>query len=200
MHPGINLWLSLLVFAGLSLFTGLVRAEPETTGPEVVVERLHRALEAISDTAVGERYGALEAPVLETHDLDYMLQLILRGQWDKFSPEQQEQLLARFRKLSVWDYVNHFGDLDEGQFKITGQRQLNDQRAKINAQLDTPKRLVEFIYTLNRNDEGWRIVSILADGVSELALRRSEYLRHYNAEGFEGLMQALEQEAGGSDS
>lgn len=196
MRPGIHVGLSLLVFAGLTFYTGLVRAEPETARPEMVVERLHRALETISDTVAGERYRTLETPVLETHDLDYMLQLILRGPWDKFSPEQQEQLLARFRQLSVWDYVNHFGDLDEGQFKITDQRQLNKQRAKINAQLDTPKRLVTFVYTLNRNDEGWRIVSVLADGVSELALRRSEYLRHYNAEGFKGLIQALEQEAG----
>jgi len=196
MRPGINLWLSLLVFAGLNFSAGPVRAESEMTGPDAVVARLHRALETISDTAAGERHESLEAPVLETHDLDYMLQLILRGQWDKFSPEQQKQLLARFRKVSVRDYVNHF----EGRFTITGQRPLNDQRVKINAQLDTSKRQVEFIYTLNRNDEGWRIVSILADGVSELALRRSEYLRHYNAEGFEGLMRALEQEAGGKGS
>ena len=190
-------WLILLFFAGA---TSAARAEPKSQlqpqDPQAAVERLHRALEAVSDTAAGERYQVLKAPVLETHDLDYMLQLILRGQWDKFTPEQQEQLLARFRELSVRDYVNHFGDMHEGRFTITDQRPLNDQRARVNAQLDTPKRLVEFVYTLNRDQEGWRIVSVLADGVSELALRRSEYLRHYNAEGFEGLMHALEHEAG----
>mgnify|MGYP005843274271 CR=1 FL=1 len=199
MYPGMNR-LCLGFFAGLALCAGIAQAELDTADPEAVVERLHRALEAISDTALGERYQTLEAPVLETHDLDYMLQLILRGQWDGFSPEQQEQLLARFRALSVQDYANHFGDLDEGQFKITGQRQLGDQRAKVSAQLDTPKRQIEFIYTLNRNQKGWRIVSILADGVSELALRRSEYLRHYNAEGFEGLMHALDEQTRKSDS
>jgi len=200
MPLGIKNSPSLLVVAAFGFFATLASAEPETAGPQATVERLHRALEAVSETAAEERYRTLEAPVLKTHDLDYMLQLILRGQWEEFSPEQQEQLLARFRELSIWDYANHFGDLEEGQFTITEQRQLNDQRARVSAQLDTPKRLVEFVYTLNRDEEGWRIVSVLADGVSELALRRSEYLRHYNAEGFQGLIRALEEEARKRDS
>jgi len=206
MRPGTNLsiscasisWLGVLFCAAFIFFSQLARAEPETAGPEAVVKRLHQALETVSDKAVEERYQALETPVLETHNLDYMLRLILRGQWEGFSPKQQEQLLARFRQLSIWDYVNHFGDLEDGRFTITDQRQLSDQRARVKAQLDTPKRLVEFVYTLDRNQESWRIVSILADGVSELALRRSKYLRHYNTEGFEGLMRVLEQEAGGN--
>jgi len=177
----------------------------DSAGPEATVERLHRALEAVSEEPADERYNALEGVVLETHNLDRMIQLILSGQWSDFSAEQQKQVMARFRTLSVRDYVSHFEDLDEGQFAITDQRQVSEQRAQVTAQLTTPKREVAFAYTLSRDgnsgdEDHWRIVSIQADGVSELALRRSEYLRRYNADGFQGLLQALEQEAGESGS
>ena len=41
---------------------------------------------------------------------------------------------------------------------------------------------------------GWRIINIVADGVSDLALKRAEYQRVFASGGIDGLVAELEQQ------
>jgi len=47
---------------------------------------------------------------------------------------------------------------------------------------------------LHYSDAGWRIINIVVDGVSDLALKRSAYQRTFLASGFTGLLDSLDDE------
>ena len=49
-------------------------------------------------------------------------------------------------------------------------------------------------YLLQNNSDSWRIINIVADGVSDLALKRAEYQRVFASGGIEGLIAELEQQ------
>jgi phospholipid transport system substrate-binding protein len=41
---------------------------------------------------------------------------------------------------------------------------------------------------MKKKDEGWQIINIIADGVSDLALKRSEYTSILSRDGFDVLI------------
>ena len=47
-------------------------------------------------------------------------------------------------------------------------------------------------YLLQQRDRGWQIINIVADGVSDLALKRAEYQRVFASGGIAGLIAELE--------
>ena len=51
---------------------------------------------------------------------------------------------------------------------------------------------VRLDYVVQPAQDGWRIANVVANGVSELALRRAEYDAVMAAEGFEALIGRLE--------
>ncbi len=55
--------------------------------------------------------------------------------------------------------------------------------------------LVTFEYVLQDTLDQWRIVTILVDGVSDLALQRAELTKIYSDKGFQGVMEHLEAKA-----
>jgi phospholipid transport system substrate-binding protein len=52
---------------------------------------------------------------------------------------------------------------------------------------------VRFDYVLRQTKDGWRIVNVLADGVSDLALKRVEYRAILQRDGFQGLIDMLKE-------
>jgi phospholipid transport system substrate-binding protein len=60
------------------------------------------------------------------------------------------------------------------------------------ARADQPDVSLE--YLLQQGDAGWRIINVIADGVSDLALKRAEYQRLFAAGGIEGLIEELERQ------
>ena len=53
---------------------------------------------------------------------------------------------------------------------------------------------VSFEYLLQQDGASWKIINIVADGVSDLALKRAEYQRVFTSGGVEGLIAELEQQ------
>ena len=49
-------------------------------------------------------------------------------------------------------------------------------------------------YLLQEGPDGWRIINIVADGVSDLALKRAEYQRVFSSGGIEALIAELEEQ------
>ena len=52
---------------------------------------------------------------------------------------------------------------------------------------------VNFDYVLHPTEAGWRIVNILFDGVSDLAIKRGEYRAVMQRDGFPALIELLKE-------
>lgn len=122
-------------------------------------------------------------------DLPYLAQRVLRRQWKDLSEEQRTSFIATFRELVLVTYAGQFAKFGGESFETLSTRDLADGSRLVNAKL-TPGRgaPVNFDYVLRDSNGSWRIVNVVADGVSDLAIRASQYDKIYKASGYDGLI------------
>ena len=126
--------------------------------------------------------------------MPYIAQFALRRQWSEFAEADRERFVAAFQRLSVMTYAARFAKVGPESFRpISAGAADSAGRVQVStaiARADQPDVVLE--YLLQQGDEGWRIVNIVADGVSDLALKRAEYQRLFTSGGLEGLLAELE--------
>ena len=182
---------------GLMLMLALTfSVEAQDSEPRQVVNKLQEALiKAMREGAklgYQGRYDLLAPVINQTHDLDFIARTTLGANWTQLSPEQQRTFTDVFRELSIATYAGRFKEYDGERFELLEQQSMpRDQimvRSKLVQLRDDP---VRFDYILRKDKNDWRIVNILADGVSDLALKRVEYRAILQRDGFQKLVDML---------
>jgi len=168
-----------------------------TDTPEATVASLQRGLIAASEAhpgaSVGDRYRALEPLIEQTHNLPYIAEFALRKQWSSLAESDRQRFVAVFEKLSVMTYASRFKNVTPRTFKNGAPGVVEAGRAHVltaiarQAQPD-----VSLEYMLEQKDGAWRIINIIADGVSDLALKRAEYQRILTSGSIDDLIKELE--------
>lgn len=154
----------------------------DTPAPVDVVERLHAGLVELATgsdaTSLEQRIEQLRPLIASTHDLPYIAELTIRREWDSLSAEERARFVAAFERLSVATYASRFSDLQSDPFRTLEARAPEDGRARVAAAIEPPDaEPIPLDYVLHERDARWQIVNIVADGVSDLALKRAEYTR-----------------------
>lgn len=158
---------------------------------------------ALVDTArrlgkapVAERYRALEPAVVKTHDLPYIAEFALRRQWPMLTDAQRQRFVAAFQRLSVMTYAARFGNVAPDAFRPleAGMPDANGRVQVKTAIKREGQSDVSMEYLLQKDGDDWKIINIVADGVSDLALKRAEYQRLFASGGIEGLIAELERQ------
>jgi phospholipid transport system substrate-binding protein len=176
-------------------------AEIRTDSPVGAVTSLQQGLiEVARDRAADgteARYGQLEPLIVATHDLPYIAEFALRRQWTALAAEDRQRFIAAFQRLSVMTYAARFGNVAADAFRPieVGEPDANGRVQVTTAIKREGQPDVSLEYLLQQDGEGWRIINIVADGVSDLALKRAEYQRVFASGGIEGLIAELEQQA-----
>lgn len=189
----------LLVVAMLVMTTTGLQAElSKSDGAEQVVIILQDGL--IQAMQQGQKIGyrdrlKLLAPIIQqTHDLAAIIRSVLGTHWIKLDADQQQAITQVFQENSIATYADRFNQYDGEQFKIVEQAQLPRGRILIRSQLiRTDGNPVNFDYVMNKSSESWRIINIVVDGVSDLALKRAEYNAVLQKNGIAALIDMLEQ-------
>jgi phospholipid transport system substrate-binding protein len=169
-----------------------------TDTPEATIATLQHGLTALSQQSpratVDERYKALEPLILATHDLPYIAEFALRRQWPQLAEADRARFIAAFQRLSVMTYAARFVNVGPSTFRPIAAGAAPDAgRAQVTtgvARSNQPD--VSFEYLLQQGPGGWRIVNIVADGVSDLALKRAEYQRILASGTLDTLIKELE--------
>lgn len=150
--------------------------------PRGCIDALHSGLVALSleenVTELSERYEHLAPLIATTHDLPYIARFSVRRQWEDFSEETRERFVRSFITLSVMTYASRFVTLSQDTFRVLGVTETGSGRAQVQASIARDQRPdIPIDYLLRQDENGWRIVNVIADGVSDLALKRAEYQR-----------------------
>jgi len=176
-----------------------VRADEaiSTDSPEATVAALHRGLIAASQSSPGAsveaRYRTLEPLIEKTHDLRYIAEFALRKQWPMLSENDRQRFVAAFEKLSVMTYASRFKNVSANTFKSVGPATIESGRAHVLTAIARQGQPdVSLDYMLGQKDGAWRIINIIADGVSDLALKRAEYQRILGSGSIDDLIKELE--------
>ena len=135
------------------------------------------------------RYDKLYEPVLNSHDLTKIARIVVGKEWEKLSEAQQQKLADIFIRLSVASYAHNFKDYSGESFVFDSEEETARGGVVVHSTLTIPDdKPVKFDYMLKEKDNSWRIINIIANGVSDLALKRSEYTTILQREGFDALI------------
>ncbi len=157
-------------------------ADYAVDSPQATVDTLHKGLVELAaahpNATIDVRYAALVPLVEATHDLPYIAEFALRRQWPMLSETDRNRFVDAFERLSVMTYASRFANVGPGTFKLTGKPMPQGERAQVDAAIvRKDAEDVSLDYLLQHEGAGWKIINIVADGVSDLALKRAEYQR-----------------------
>ncbi|MEM7541285.1 MAG: ABC transporter substrate-binding protein [Pseudomonadota bacterium] len=190
--------LSLLLAAGVALAQS---ETPEEASPAAVVERLHAALiEAMSGA---ERLGfdgrvALLEPVLsDSFDFETIARIVTGAAWKEASEEQKDQFLRTFAALSTSTYASNFDSFAGQHFETVSSTEARRGQIVKTHLVASDGTKIPFNYMLRKSDSGWRIVNVIAQGISDLSLKRAEYAAVIKSSGFGTLLSLLDEKVRG---
>ena len=190
---------------GALIITVLVAApmhvKAQALSPTELVETFHSALLAVMKNAktlgYQGRYEALSSPITGAFHLRLMTQISSGSHWRKAQEDQKLALVEAFSKISIGTYAARFNGYSDQSFKT-----INSKAGPQNTQLVFTRLLnpsgndVDLTYVTKQVQGDWRIIDVLLDtGISELAVRRSEYRLILKRSGIDGLITELNQKA-----
>ena len=165
-------------------------------GPRQVIEQLDDALLAAMKEAkklgYAGRYRSL-APVVErVYDFPGIAALALGSHWIKLSPAQQREFIATLRDYTIATYAARFDGYAGERFAIQSVQPLQPGRVVVSSTLTEADGKVHSLdYLLQPVGVEWRVVNVVADGVSDLALKQAEFTHLLELKGFPGLIAGL---------
>ena len=192
-----NFFRLLFLTALITVFPMMVfSAEPAP--PTQVVENLHASLLGVMKEAkkIGYqgRYKQLAPVIKETFYLPFIARIVVGRYWRTFDDEQKAKFLEIFEKLSIATYAHRFDGYSGEQFRLVSEKESRRGRIIVNTLLIKPDgEKIELDYTLKRHKHRWRVINVTANGVSDLSLKRSDYTTFLKRNGFEALINKLDE-------
>jgi len=161
-----------------------------------VVEKLHSTLLAVMKDGdkIGYqgRYEQLAPVIKSSFDMPFISRTVLGKYWETFNSEQRSRFVEAFTQLSIATYAGNFDRYSGEHFKIIPEKEVDGGRILVQSQLiKSDGGQVQLDYLLHRTGSQWRIVNIIAEGVSDLALKRADYSAFLKNKGFEALLKKL---------
>lgn len=186
----------IVLAAYLCLMSGGVWAESTSENTESarqVVEEfqgiLIEAMKQGKELGFQGRYDMLEPAIKNSHDLPKIARIVVGREWQKLSEEQQEKLTKAFSQLSISAYAHNFKEFSGESFKPVSEEETARGGVIVHSLFEIPDdKDVKFDYMLKKKGDSWRIINIIANGVSDLALKRSEYTSVLMRQGFDALI------------
>ena len=153
-----------------------VVSDPAASQVQTLTASLLQSMQAGPAEPMTERYRRLEPVINRVIGLRLMTRLAVGPDWPKFSPEQQNALIAAFSRFTIATYAHNFRDFSGQKFEIDDVVSRGEDkivRTRIIPAHDTP---VNLLYRMREVDGVWKIIDVYSDGVSELTLRRDDFV------------------------
>ena len=157
-------------------------AQTGSSSPAMPIENFDSALLTVMkegrQTAFQQRYDILAPAIEQALDLPGILRISVGFAWSSMSAEQQQQLLAAFRKYTVATYLDNFDSYNGQKFVVqpnTRQLATGEQIVftEIIPRSGSPHKLDYVMHQLP--DGTWKAIDVLADGTSRVAVQRSDW-------------------------
>ena len=186
----------LLTLLILGLHIAIPYASAGNQGATGIVERFHSTLLAVMKDGekIGYqgRYGRLESVIKSSFDMPFISRTVLGKYWESLNNEQRSRFVEAFTRLSTATYAANFDSYSGEHFKMIPEKETDGGRILVQSTLiKSDGGQVQLDYLLHRTGNQWRIVNIIAEGVSDLALKRADYSAFMKSKGFEALLKKL---------
>ena len=197
-----DIWISrlrivIIIFFGLLVYpTWALSAEPSA-----VVDRFHEVLLSVMKTAgstsVTARYKELNPEMEKAFNLPFMIRITVGSSWNRASEQQKSELIEAFKRMSVGTYASRFNGYSGQIFKTLKVRTGPKGTRLVDTRIENPNDdSVTITYVMGKFGDKWKIIDVLLDrGISEMAVRVSEYRSILRSRGVRALARALSKKA-----
>jgi phospholipid transport system substrate-binding protein len=188
--------LQIIILALLVLLLLVPAVAPAADTAAKVVEVLHSELLIVMKQAkklgYAGRYQRLAPTVTASYDFPYISKVVVGRYWRSFTAEQKSQFIDIFSKLSIATYANRFDGYSGERFKTISEEELKRGHRLVKTVLIKANgEEIELDYILYQNNEQWRIINVIAEGVSDLSLKRADYTSYLKKYSFDALLEKL---------
>jgi phospholipid transport system substrate-binding protein len=151
-------------------------ADPAAMQVQTLTNSLLESMRAGSAVSMTERYRKLEPVIQQAFALPLVTRLAVGPDWAKFSSAEQKAVIAAFTRFTTANYAYNFRSFDGQKFQIDDNVVSRGEDKIVRTEIipvhDTP---VNLLYRMREVDGSWKILDVYSNGVSELALRRSDF-------------------------
>ena len=189
------------LFAVLLAATAVESARAEATTARQLVARFHGTLLDLMKNAVHlgvkGRYQKLAPEIEQTFHLKLMVRVSIGSYWKNADDGERDRLAEAFSQYSISTYASQFDSYSGQKFSIIGEKRGPQNTTLVSTRITNPGGDdVDLTYVTRQFKKKWRIVDVLLDtGISQLAVRRSEYRRILRSGGINSLIEALNTKA-----
>jgi phospholipid transport system substrate-binding protein len=139
------------------------------------------------------RFKKIDPTVRQSFMFEAVAQIALGTHWKKLEEAQKLEFMDKYRELSSATYASQFKEFEGEKFEFDNGQELKPGRVVLRYNLIAPKEKHGFEYHVSLFNGEWRVVNIVVDGISDLALRKAQYTSVIDREGFEALISKLTQ-------
>lgn len=184
--------------AGLFALCTVLPSAAQSSDSAAVVDKLHTALLDVMKNAdvlgyVGRRDRI--APVIEESlDLPFIARFSLGRYWSDLNAGQRNAMVDVFSRWTIANYASRFNAYSGEQFETRSNEPARKGRELVRTLLKSgndPADNVSLDYLLQKTDGKWRIINVIANGVSDLSLKRADYSAELKVRGFDSLIEKL---------
>ena len=176
---------------GLSLAVQAALPAPAASAPEAEakVDRFHAALiAAMQAGGFGERMALLEPAVAEFFDVATVARISVGTSWRGLSEERRAAFVELLERLILATYADRF-DSYSGQRFVRLEVATASTGTVVKSQI---QRASGEPVNLDYYFRGERVFNVVADGVSDLSLRRADYASIIRGQGFDALVEHVQ--------
>lgn len=173
----------------------------DATTPPQVVETLHTtlidAMKRADQLGFSGRYDVLRPVLNDSFDFETIARIVSGRYWSETSEAQRAAFLAAFEDLSAATYATNFSGFSGERFETVDTEESRGSVIVRTVLVKSDGEEISLNYMLRKSDTGWRIVNVVAQGVSDLSLKRADYTAVIKSEGFDSLVDRLREKTAG---
>ena len=157
---------------------GSLRAasDPAVAQVQLLNDALLKSMRAGSSESMTERYRSLEPTIQQVFALPLVTRLAVGPDWSGFPPDVQKAVIAAFTRFTIANYAHNFRDYDGQKFTIDDNVSMRGEEKIVRTHiLPTHDVPVSLLYRMHEVDGAWKIIDVYSNGVSELAVRRTDF-------------------------
>jgi len=187
----------MLGFTAVLVLAALVPAEGAEAPASALIERFHETLIGVMKKAetlgFEGRYEKLAPAVKETFNLAFMARFAAGSHWKRLSADQRGKLIEAFSALTIATYAERFDGYSGERFDILNETQFRRRTRLVKTGLvKSDGETIILNYLVGQRGGKWGVIDVHFKGVSELAVRRSEYTSVLKRKGFGTLIAVIE--------
>lgn len=195
VQSGLKILFSLyLIF---SVNTSYAETEQEKA-LQAPVNQLHEALISIMKSADSssfeERYAIMEKIISNNFNTPLISRVVLSRYWKSLDEKTQDDFISLFNRLTISTYVSRFDSYEGEIFKFLAIEPMKKDRFLVKTELvETDEDPVSFNYIVQSDKGQWKIISVIANGINDLSLKRAEYSSVIKDQGYNALIENMKQ-------